>query len=302
MATIEARGLRKAFGTTVALDGIDLRVEEGRILGLVGPNGAGKTTALNAILGLTPYQGELKVLGRDPWNERNQLMRDVSFIADVSVLPRWIRVTHLLDYVAGVHPRFNRTKAESFLKKTTIKRTSKVRELSKGMVAQLHLALVMAIDAKLLVLDEPTLGLDILYRKQFYDSLLNDYFDHSRTIIVTTHKVEEVQDVLTDLMFIDRGRIALQCSMEEFDSRYVEVMVNPEHVAAARALKPIHERPVFGRSVLLFDHVDRDQLAALGELRRPSIADLFVAVMSNNAREPQQLSHKVPTPQEEAAT
>ena len=302
MATIEARGLRKAFGTTVALDGIDLRVEEGRILGLVGPNGAGKTTALNAILGLTPYQGELKVLGRDPWNERNQLMRDVSFIADVSVLPRWIRVTHLLDYVAGVHPRFNRTKAESFLKKTTIKRTSRVRELSKGMVAQLHLALVMAIDAKLLVLDEPTLGLDILYRKQFYDSLLNDYFDHSRTIVVTTHQIEEVQDVLTDLMFIDRGRIALQCSMEEFDSRYVEVMVNPEHVAAARALKPIHERPVFGRSVLLFDHVDRDQLAALGELRRPSIADLFVAVMSNNAREPQQLSHKVPTPQEEAAT
>jgi len=302
MATIEARGLRKAFGTTVALDGIDLRVEEGRILGLVGPNGAGKTTALNAILGLTPYQGELKVLGRDPWNERNQLMRDVSFIADVSVLPRWIRVTHLLDYVAGVHPRFNRTKAESFLKKTTIKRTSRVRELSKGMVAQLHLALVMAIDAKLLVLDEPTLGLDILYRKQFYDSLLNDYFDHSRTIVVTTHQIEEVQDVLTDLMFIDRGRIALQCSMEEFDSRYVEVMVNPEHVAAARALKPIHERPVFGRSVLLFDHVNRDQLAALGEVRRPSIADLFVAVMSNNAREPQQLSHKVPTPQEEAAT
>ena len=302
MATIEARGLWKTFGTTVALDSIDLRVEEGRILGLIGPNGAGKTTALNAILGLTPYQGELKVLGRDPWNERNQLMRDVSFIADVAVLPRWIRVTHLLDYIAGVHPRFNRTKAESFLSKTTIKRTSKVRELSKGMVAQLHLALVMAIDAKLLVLDEPTLGLDILYRKQFYDSLLNDYFDHSRTIVVTTHQVEEVQDVLTDLMFIDRGRIALQCSMEEFDSRYVEVMVNPEHVAAARALKPIHERPVFGRSVLLFDHVNRDQLAALGEVRRPSIADLFVAVMSNNAREPQQLSHKVPTPQEEAAT
>ena len=287
VATIEARGLRKTFGTTVALDGIDLCVEEGRILGLVGPNGAGKTTALNAILGLTPYQGELKVLGRDPWNERNELMRDVSFIADVAVLPRWIHVTQLLDYVAGVHPRFNRTKAESFLAKTTIKRTSKVRELSKGMVAQLHLALVMAIDAKLLVLDEPTLGLDILYRKQFYDSLLNDYFDHSRTIIVTTHQVEEVQDVLTDLMFIDRGRIVLQCSMEEFDSRYVEVMVNPEHIAAARALKPIHERPVFGRSVLLFDHVDRGQVAALGELRRPSIADLFVAVMSNNANQPQ---------------
>jgi len=287
MTTIEARGLRKTFGTTVALDGIDLRVEEGRILGLVGPNGAGKTTALNAILGLTSYQGELKVLGRDPWTQRDQLMQDVSFIADVAVLPRWIRVTQLLDYVAGVRPRFDRAKAESFLAKTAIKRTSKVRELSKGMVAQLHLALVMAIDAKLLVLDEPTLGLDILFRKQFYDSLLNDYFDHSRTIVVTTHQVEEVQDVLTDLMFIDRGRIVLECSMEEFDSRYVEVMVNPEHIAAARALKPIHERPVFGRSVLLFDHVDRDHLAALGEVRRPSIADLFVAVMSNNAAQPQ---------------
>src|SRR5256884_9572959 len=292
MATIEARGLRKVFGTTVALDGIDLRVEEGRILGLVGPNGAGKTTALNAILGLTPYQGQLPVLGRDPLPARDQLMRDVSFIADVAVLPRWVRVSQLLDYVAGVHPKFNRAKAESFLAKTTIKQTSKVRQLSKGMVAQLHLALVMAIDAKLLVLDEPTLGLDILYRKQFYDSLLNDYFDHSRTIIVTTHQVADVQDVLTDLMFIDRGRIVLQCSMEEFDSRYVEVMVNPEHVAAARALKPIHERPVFGRSVLLFDHVNRDQLAALGEVRRPSIADLFVAVMSNNANQPQ-LSHEV---------
>jgi ABC-2 type transport system ATP-binding protein len=283
MATIQALGLRKTFGTTVALDGIDLRVEEGRILGLVGPNGAGKTTALNAILGLTSYEGELKVLGRDPWTERDQLMQDVSFIADVAVLPRWIRVTQLLDYVAGVHPRFDRARAEGFLGKTAIKRTSKVRELSKGMVAQLHLAVVMAIDAKLLVLDEPTLGLDILYRKQFYDSLLNDYFDHSRTIIVTTHQVEEVQDVLTDLMFINRGRIALQCSMEEFDSRYLEVMVNPEYITAARALKPIYERPVFGRSVLLFDHVNRDQLAALGEVRRPSIADLFVAVMSNNA-------------------
>jgi ABC-2 type transport system ATP-binding protein len=283
MATIEALGLRKTFGTNVPLDRIDLRDEEGRILGLVGPNGAGKTTALNAILGLTSYEGELKVLERDPWTERDQLMQDVSFIADVAVLPRWIRVTQLLDYVAGVHPRFDRARAEGFLGKTAIKRTSKVRELSKGMVAQLHLAVVMAIDAKLLVLDEPTLGLDILYRKQFYDSLLNDYFDHSRTIIVTTHQVEEVQDVLTDLMFINRGRIVLQCSMEEFDSRYLEVMVNPEHIAAARALKPIHERPVFGRSVLLFDHANRDQLAALGEVRRPSIADLFVAVMSNNA-------------------
>jgi ABC-2 type transport system ATP-binding protein len=285
MATIEARGLRKAFGTTIALEGIDLRVEEGRILGLIGPNGAGKTTALNAILGLTSYAGELRVLGRDPWSAREQLMRDVSFIADVAVLPRWIRVPQLLDYVAGVHPRFDRAKAEGFLAKTTIKRTSKVRQLSKGMVAQLHLALVMAIDAKLLVLDEPTLGLDILYRKQFYDSLLNDYFDRSRTIVVTTHQVEEIQDVLTDLMFIDRGRIVLECSMEEFDSRYLEVMVNPEKLEAAHALKPIYERPVFGRSVLLFDHVDRAQLAALGEARRPSIADLFVAVMGQGSTE-----------------
>jgi ABC-2 type transport system ATP-binding protein len=281
MATIEARGLRKTFGTTVALDGIDLRVEEGRILGLIGPNGAGKTTALNAILGLTSYEGELKVLGRDPWSAREQLMRDVSFIADVSVLPRWIRVWQLLDYVAGVHPRFDRAKAEGFLAKTTIKRTSKVRQLSKGMVAQLHLAVVMAIDAKLLVLDEPTLGLDILYRKQFYDSLLNDYFDRTRTIVVTTHQVDEIQDVLTDLMFINHGRIVLECSMEEFDSRYLEVMVNPEHLDKARALKPIYERPVFGRSVMLFENVDREQIAALGEVRRPSIADLFVAVMGN---------------------
>src|SRR5881275_699576 len=283
MATIEARGLRKVFGTTIALEDVDLRVEEGRILGLIGPNGAGKTTALNAILGLTSYEGKLTVLGRDPWNAREELMRDVSFIADVAVLPRWIRVTQLLDYVAGVHPRFDRAKAEGFLAKTAIKRTSKVRELSKGMVAQLHLALVMAIDAKLLVLDEPTLGLDILYRKQFYNSLLNDYFDHNRTIVVTTHQVEEVQDVLTDLMFINRGRIALQCTMEEFEAHYIEVMVNPEHVAGARSLKPISERQVFGRSVFLFDQVDRNQLAALGDVRTPSIADLFVAVMTNNA-------------------
>jgi len=283
MTTIEARGLRKTFGTTVALAGIDLRVEEGRILGIIGPNGAGKTTALNAILGLTSYEGELKVLGRDPWTNRDELMRDVSFIADVAVLPRWIRVSHLLDYVAGVHPRFDRAKAETFLARTTVKRRSKVRELSKGMVAQLHLAIVMAIDARLLVLDEPTLGLDILYRKQFYDSLLNDYFDKSRTIIVTTHQVEEVQDVLTDLIFINHGQIVLECSMEQFESRYVEVMVHPDQVAGAQALKPMHERQVFGRSVLLFDGADRDQLAALGGIRTPSIADLFVAVMSNDA-------------------
>jgi len=283
MACIEARGLRKAFGATVALDGVDLRVEEGRIFGLIGPNGAGKTTALNAFVGLTPYQGELKVVGRDPWNQRDQLMRDVCFIADVAVLPRWIRVSQALDYVAGVHPRFDRAKAEGFLRKTTIERTRKVRELSKGMVAQLHLALVMAIDAKLLVLDEPTLGLDILYRKQFYDSLLNDYFDRSRTIVVTTHQVEEIEDVLTDVVFINRGRIVLGCSMEEFESRYLEVTVNPDQVAAARALQPMHERQVFGRSILLFDGADRQQLAALGEVRRPSIADLFVAVMGNQA-------------------
>jgi len=281
MACIEARGLRKSFGATIALDGVDLRVEEGRILGLIGPNGAGKTTALNAILGLTQFQGELRVLGRDPWSERDQLMRDVCFIADVAVLPRWIRVSQALEYVAGVHPRFDRIKAEGFLAKTEIKSASRVRELSKGMVTQLHLALIMAIDAKLLVLDEPTLGLDILYRKQFYDALLNDYFDRSRTIVVTTHQVEEVQHVLTDLMFIHRGRIVFNCRMEEFESRYQELTVKPESVAAARALRPIYERQVLGRSVLLFDRVDRQQLAALGEVRTPSIADLFVAVMSN---------------------
>ena len=284
MAVIEARGLRKSFGSTVALKGLDLRVEEGRILGLIGPNGAGKTTALNAILGLTPYDGELRVLGRDPWTEREQLMRDVAFIADVAVLPRWIRVSQVLDYVGGVHPRFDRAKAEGFLARTAIKRRSRVRELSKGMVAQLHLALVMAIDAKLLVLDEPTLGLDILFRKQFYDSLLNDYFDRSRTIIVTTHQVEEIQDVLTDFMFINAGRIALQSSMEDFESRYVEVMVHPDQAAAARALRPIHERQVFGRSILLFDRVDRQQLATLGDVRTPGIADLFVAVMGNQVQ------------------
>ena len=287
MTCIEARGLRKAFGTTVALDGVDLRIEEGRILGLIGPNGAGKTTALNAILGLTSYQGDLKVLGRDPWTERDQLMRDVSFIADVAVLPRWMRVSQALDYVAGVHPRFDHGKAEGFLARTNIKHTSKVRELSKGMVAQLHLALVMAIDARLLVLDEPTLGLDILFRKQFYDSLLNDYFDRTRTIVVTTHQVEEIQHILTDLMFIDRGRIVFRCSMEDFESRYVEVTVNPEKLTAARALKPIHERQMLGRGVLLFDLGSdsglRQRLAALGDARTPSIADLFVAIMGNQS-------------------
>ena len=304
MACIEARGLRKAFGRTVALDGIDLRVEEGRILGIIGPNGAGKTTALNAILGLTPYQGELRVLGRDPWRERDRLMRDVSFIADVAVLPRWMRVWQTLDYVAGVHPRFDRSKAEGFLARTTIRPNSKVRELSKGMVAQLHLALILAIDARLLVLDEPTLGLDLLYRKQFYDSLLNDYFDRSpsdplrlagttqatartRTIVVTTHQVEEIEHVLTDLMFMDRGRIVLQCSMEELEARYLEVMVRPEQLDAARALKPMRERQGLGRSILLFQGMDRERLSGLGEVRNPSVADLFVAVIGNQTGQAQ---------------
>jgi len=287
MTVIEARGLRKTFGTAVALDGVNLRVEEGRILGLIGPNGAGKTTALNAILGLISHQGELKVMGRDPWEERDQLMRDVCFISDVAVLPRWIRVSQALEYVAGVHPRFDRAKAEGFLAKTTISHRSRVRELSKGMVTQLHLALIMAIDAKLLVLDEPTLGLDILYRKQFYDSLLNDYFDRKRTIVVTTHQVEEIQHVLTDVMFINRGRIVFDCTMEQLESRYLEVTVHPDQIASARALKPIHERQVFGRSIQLFDHVDRQQLSDLGDVRTPSIADLFVEVLGNQAGQAQ---------------
>jgi ABC-2 type transport system ATP-binding protein len=291
MTVIEARGLRKSFGTTVALDGVNLRIAEGRILGLIGPNGAGKTTALNAILGLTPYQGELSVLGHNPWTERDRLMRDVCFISDVAVLPRWIRVSQTLDFVAGVHPRFDRAKAEAFLARTTIARASRVRELSKGMVAQLHLALVMAIDARLLVLDEPTLGLDILYRKQFYDSLLNDYFDRSRTILVTTHQVEEVQHVLTDLMFINRGRIVLNCTMDEVESRYLEVTVLPEKIAAAQALKPMYQRQGIGRSILLFDlasnPADRQQLAGLGDVRTPSIADLFVAIIGNQAGQAQ---------------
>jgi ABC-2 type transport system ATP-binding protein len=279
MAVIEARGIRKTFGTTVALDGVDLSVEEGRIVGLIGPNGAGKTTALNAILGLTPYDGQLTVLGRDPWTARAQLMRDVAYIADVAVLPRWIRVSQLLDYAGGLHPQFDRAKAEGFLARTAIKGNAKVRELSKGMVTQLHLALVMAVDARLLVLDEPTLGLDILYRKKFYDSLLNDYFDQSRTILVTTHQVDEIQDVLTDFVFINHGRIVFGSSMEQFESRYLEVVVRPDRLAAARALRPIHERQMLGRSILLMDGADREQLAVLGEVRKPGIADLFVAVM-----------------------
>jgi len=282
MSTIEARGLRKAFKNTVALDGVDLRVEEGRILGLIGPNGAGKSTLLNCVLGLIPFEGELSVIGMDPWRARDRLMRDVCFIADVAVLPRWIRVSQAIDYVEGVHPRFDRARAEAFLARTQIKKTSRVRELSKGMVTQLHLALVMAIDAKLLVLDEPTLGLDLLFRKQFYESLLNDYFDRSRTIVVTTHQVEEIQQILTDMMFIDKGRIALSCSMEDFETRYTELTARPDMLTEARALKPIHERTLLGRTMFLFDGADRARLAPLGDIRTPSIADLFVAVMGGS--------------------
>ena len=283
MHCIEARGLTKKFGKTVALDHVDLGVDEGRIVGLIGPNGAGKSTALNAILGLIPFEGNLTVLGRNPWTDRDDLMLDVAFISDVAVLPRWMRVSQALDFVAGVHPRFDRAKAERFLDKTAIKRRSRVRELSKGMVTQLHLALVMAIDAKLLVLDEPTLGLDILFRKQFYDSLLNDYFDGKRTILVTTHQVEEIQHVLTDVAFISRGRIVLDTTMEAFEGRYSEVMVLPENAAAARALAPLHERQVFGRSILLYDGADRARLSELGEVRTPSIADVFVALIGNES-------------------
>jgi ABC-2 type transport system ATP-binding protein len=279
MAVIQARGLRKAYKSIVALDGIDLTVEPGRIVGLIGPNGAGKSTALQAMLGLMPFEGDLKVLGLDPWTARDAVMAEVCFIADVAVMPRWMRVWQALDYVEGVHPRFDRAKAEGFLAKTEIKRTSRVRELSKGMVAQLHLALVMAIDARLLVLDEPTLGLDLLYRKAFYDSLLNDYFDGERTILVTTHQVEEIQHILTDVVFINHGRIVLDSTMEAFETRYAEVMAGPDQAATARTFNPIHERQVFGRSIFIFDGADRARLAELGEVRTPSLADVFVAVM-----------------------
>jgi len=284
MNYIEAKGLRKTYGATVALDGIDLHIGEGRIVGMIGPNGAGKTTALNAIVGLTSYEGELRVLGRDPWNERDALMRDVCFITDVAVLPRWIRVAQALDFVAAIHPRFDRAKAEAFLSKTTIRRSARVSELSKGMVTQLHLAIVMAIDARVLVLDEPTLGLDLLYRKEFYDALLADFLERPRTILIATHHVEEVEHVLTDLLFINRGRIVFSRSMEEVESRYKEVFVHPDKLGSARALHPMAERKAVGHSVLMFDGVDRQQLAALGETRTPSIADLFVAVMSSTAQ------------------
>ncbi len=277
---VSARGLRKAYKQKLALDGTSFEIGAGRIVGLIGPNGAGKTTALKAILGLTQFEGELKVLGMDPRRQRDALMREVCFIADVAVLPRWIRVKEAVDFVAGVHPRFDRAKCERFLASTQLKPGLRVREMSKGMIVQLHLALVMAIDAKLLVLDEPTLGLDILYRKQFYQRLLEDYFDEQKTIIVTTHQVEEIEHILTDVMFIRDGRIALTAQMDEVAERYTEVLVSADRVEAARALKPIDERGLpFGKTVLLYDGVSRAELSALGETRNPGLADLFVAIM-----------------------
>jgi ABC-2 type transport system ATP-binding protein len=279
-AIISARGLVKKYGSTVALDNVSFEVEPGRIVGLIGPNGAGKTTALKAILGLTPFTGEMLVAGRNPLAARDQLMQDVCFIADVAVLPKWLRVTQALDFVAGVHPKFNRARAEEFLKKTDIKMKSRVRELSKGMVTQLHLALILAIDAKLLVLDEPTLGLDLLYRRAFYDTLLNDYFNEERTIIITTHQVEEIENLLTDVMFINHGRIVLNAAVDSLPERFHQLVVGPDKLPEARSFKPIHEREVFGRFGFIYDGRSATELSALGETRTPSIADLFVAMMS----------------------
>ncbi len=278
-AIVHARKLSKSYGTTKALDAVDFEIDAGRIVGLIGPNGAGKTTALKAILGLTDYEGELQVLGFDPHTQRTQLMEQVCFIADVAVLPRWLRVREAIEFVAGVHPRFSREKCLAFLSHTKVGQDMRVRELSKGMIVQLHLALVMAIDARLLVLDEPTLGLDILYRKAFYESLLSDYFDEQKTIIVTTHQVEEIEHILTDLMFIRDGKVVLAATMDEVGDRYAEVMVNPDKADAARSLKPLNERQIFGKSIFLFDGVERARLAQLGELHKPSVADLFVATM-----------------------
>lgn len=277
---VSAHGLRKAYRNKLALDNTSFEIEAGKIIGLIGPNGAGKTTALKAILGLTPFEGQLKVLGLDPRKDRDELMKDVCFIADVAVLPRWMKVKEAIDFVAGVHPRFDRAKCERFIANTQLKPNLRVREMSKGMIVQLHLALVMAIDAKLLVLDEPTLGLDILYRKQFYQRLLEDYFDEQKTIIVTTHQVEEIEHILTDVMFIRDGRIVLTAQMEDVAERYTEVLVSGDAVEQARALKPIDERALpFGKTVLLFDGVPKGHLAALGETRTPGLADLFVAIM-----------------------
>jgi len=280
---IKAHALTKSYRGVRALDAVSFDVAPGRIVGLIGPNGAGKTTALKAILGLTPFEGELTVMGRNPYTERDLLMRDVSFIADVAVMPRWLRVHQAVDFVAGVQPRFDRARAEGFLAKTDIKSTSRVRELSKGMVTQLHLALILAIDARLLVLDEPTLGLDLLFRRQFYDTLVNDYFDKERTILVTTHQVEEIENLLTDVIFIQRGRIALASSVEDLGVRYVQLTASAEQARLARQLQPFYEREFFGRVVLLFEGRSPEELKQFGETRTPSIADLFVAKMQGEA-------------------
>ncbi|MDO8439099.1 MAG: ABC transporter ATP-binding protein [Telluria sp.] len=281
-AVISAKGLSKRYGKHVAVDNASFDIPAGRIVGLIGPNGSGKTTTLKAALGLIPFEGDLQVLGLDPRTQRDKLMENVCFIADVAILPRWLKVGDAIDFVAGVHPRFDRVKAERYLANTKLKPGMKVKEMSKGMVVQLHLALVMAIDAKLLVLDEPTLGLDVMYRKQFYQNLLEDYFDENKTIVITTHQVEEVEHILTDLMFIREGKIVLAASMDEVGERYTEVMVASDKLNAANALQPIDQRTVFGKSVMLFDGVPRTQLAALGETRNPSVADLFVATMKGS--------------------
>ena len=278
-AVIEARHLGKSYGALRALDDVSFTVEPGRIVGLIGPNGAGKTTALKAILGLTRFSGELRVLGRDPCRERDALMREVCFMADVAVLPRWLRVSQALDFVSGVHPRFDRAIAASFLRKTDINPRSRVRELSKGMVTQLHLALVLAIDARLLVLDEPTLGLDLLYRRSFYDTLLNDYFHKERTILLTTHQVEEVENLFTDVIFINHGRVALNAAVEDLPGRYQQLTLASEQAARARVLQPFYERELFGRVAMYFEGRTAAELGTFGELRTPSIADLFVAKM-----------------------
>ncbi len=280
---IEARGLTKRYKRTIAVDNIDLQIPSGRIVGLIGPNGAGKTSALKAILGLATYEGELSVLGKNPEKDRAALMEDVCFIADVAVLPRWIKVWQLIELTEKIHSKFSREKCLEYLASTKITQDHRVKQLSKGMVVQLHLAIVMAIDVKLLILDEPTLGLDILFRKQFYTNLLNDYFDEERTIIITTHQVEEIEHILSDLIFIQDGRIALDCSMEKVQESYVELIVAPDMAVAARELNPLYERELFGRHIFLYENANREQLKELGELHTPSVADLFVATMKGGA-------------------
>jgi ABC-2 type transport system ATP-binding protein len=277
---IEARGLTKRYRKTIAVDNIDLEIPAGRIVGLIGPNGAGKTSALKAILGLATYEGHLSVLGKSPAKDRAALMEDVCFIADVAVLPRWIRVWQVIELTEDIHPKFSREKCLQYLAKTKVTLDHRVKQLSKGMVAQLHLAIVMSIDVKLLVLDEPTLGLDILFRKEFYTNLLNDYFDEQRTILITTHQVEEIEHILSDLIFIQDGRIALSSTMDDVQQNYIELMVTPDNAPAARELGPMTERELFGRHIFLFDCANRAQLKELGEVRTPSVADLFVAIMN----------------------